>query len=363
MSRRRVAIVHLGRAGSLGATGRVASLRSIFAGAGADVTEVPLLADHRSSLADVVTVPARALARGDLVPEALAWSPRGVRARLNALHPRVVVAVTSRAFHPTLVDGPWTVVLDLVDELSASYRDRARVVAEPHMRALFTVLSLTSARFERRAPRQPVAVISAGWGEARRLGVTWVPLVVNVPPPPAGDPAPKHDLVFFGNLAYPPNTDAVNRLGELWPEIVSRRPGTTLLVAGANPSSPQQALAAELGWTLVGNFERLSEVLGDARAAIVPLRYASGIQAKVLEAAAHGLAQVADTVALAGLAPGFPAVVAQNDDDLVAGACSLLDHTEPREQLATAARRHVQDRYAAGAWTPWAREILDAGSP
>ncbi len=42
----------------------------------------------------------------------------------------MVIVVSGRGlFDPAIVDRPWTVILDLVDSLSRSYRDRADLVS------------------------------------------------------------------------------------------------------------------------------------------------------------------------------------------------------------------------------------------
>jgi hypothetical protein len=62
--------------------------------------------------------------------------------------------------------------------------------------------------------------------------------------------------------------------------------------------------------------------------------------------------------ALAGLAPGFPAVVAADDTALVAGITELLDSPVRRAELAAEAAAHVAEVYGVDRWLPWARSLL-----
>jgi len=232
----RVVIVHLGRAHGMGTWKRIEGLRAIFEGVGAEVQEILLRADHRPGVRDLLHPGLVDLARGRSVPEAWAWSSTSVHARLVELRPDVVLCCTSRAYHPRLGDGDWTVVLDFIDRLSVSYRDRAGIRDIGARRLLFRALARPHARFEaaRRAP--DTVAIAAGWSDARELRATWVPITVEVPRATDRSPVePEHDLLFFGNLSYPPNVEAVARLDRLWPAISAARPGTTLLIAGARP--------------------------------------------------------------------------------------------------------------------------------
>ena len=276
-----VAIVHLGSSGAWGGKARVASLRAIFESCGATVADVPLLVEHRAGIGDVARSGAVGVLRGQAVPESMAWSRGSLSAELARLSPDVVVCVTARAYDPLLREGPWTVVLDYVDRLSDSYRDRATIVGRSAWAPAFRTLALTSARFERRPLPTGVVGIAAGWADAQALGLTWVP--ITFPTEPAiGDEQATHDLLFLGKLSYPPNVEAIRRLARLWPQVQRRRPGTSLLLAGASPEPEIERLAADCGWTLAADFDELADIIAQVRLGVVPLLHASGIQTKVL---------------------------------------------------------------------------------
>ena len=251
-------------------------------------------------------------------------------------------------------------MLDYVDRLSVSYRDRASIVSSRGRRALFTGLGATSARFERRTRSRHFRTIAAGWTDARELGADWVPITFE-----AAASAPRrqfdqaeHDVLFFGNLEYPPNIEAAERIARIWPDVISRRPGTSMLIAGANPGEGLIDRARMLGWSVDANFDDLASVLGSVRLCISPLLHASGIQTKVLEAAAFGLPQVVGSAVMAGFEPGFPVVVATDDRSLVDAVVTLLDDPSAALQLGRDARSHMIERYTADAWTPWANDLL-----
>jgi glycosyltransferase involved in cell wall biosynthesis len=353
----RVVLVHLGRVGGMGTWKRIDGLRAIFEGAGAEVDEIKLRVDHRPQYGDLLRPGLGAVLRGRAVPESLAWSHESVRRRLETMAPDLVWCCTSRAYHPRLIDERWAVVLDFIDRLSVSYRDRATVKETGPKRFGFRLLSPTNARFEH-APLPPGSLaVAAGWADARDLGATWVPITLDTVD--AIDEAdPQHDLLFFGNLSYPPNVEAVARLDRLWPALVRRRPGTTMVIGGANPAPSVTDAVARHGWVLHRDFAAVGDLLRLARVSVVPLEHASGIQIKVLEAAAFGRPQVLSPAARAGLGPDFPAVVAGTDGEVVTAVTDLLDDPGLRAQLGAEAHRHMRDRFSHAAWIPWAEELL-----
>ena len=338
----------------------MASLSAIFEAAGATVATVPLLVDHRLSWRDLARPGVSAALRGHSVPEAMAWSRRSALASLRELRPAVVVCSTVRSFHPDLLAGPWTTVIDYVDRLSDSYRDRAVIVGRSPRSIMFRSLTLTASRFERRALPPGVVGIAAGWDDARSLGLEWVPITADLPARSSiAVSEPRHDLLLLGKLSYPPNVEAIERLGRTWPALQRRRPGTTLVLAGAAPRRDVLDLAARLGWTVMADFDDLDAVMASARVATAPLLHASGIQIKVLEAASYGLPQVIGAAVAKGFAPGLPAVVVEDDDELVAALASLLDDPGEQARLGAAARAHVAEQYSVERWVPWAAGILD----
>ncbi|MGH9006527.1 MAG: glycosyltransferase [Acidimicrobiales bacterium] len=352
----RVALVHLGNAGGLGTTRRVAVWQGLLAGAGAQVFEVNLLGDHRRLVPSPLT--ALPSLRGTVVPETATWSARAAERTIRQIAPDVVLFVTPRAFHPRLAELADQAVLDFQDRFSYSYRGRAIVDRRPGAAAAWRALGWTVARFERRDHR--VRTVAAGWSEAQSMGATWVPNVVS---PLRASAITDHadapfDVLFFGKLSSLPNVDALRRLGELWPRLQNEIPGVRCLVAGNDLNDEVRELAATHGWCAEGDFANLAQLCRRARLAVVPLRHANGIQNKVLEAAGAGLPQVVSPQALGGTAPGFPAMVARTNEGMVTAMRLLLSDPHRRLQLAVKAHRHVAANYGIERWVPTVKGLV-----
>ena len=340
----RVVVVALGRPQAMGERECIRTWQLVLAAAGHEVMVVRLLSDtgwRPPSLRHLCAV-----STGAVVPETLRWSPRTAAAAIRPFAPDAVVALTARAHHPDIVAASPRYVLNLVDVMSTSYRDRGRTMTGLRS-AGYRGLARAHARFERHL--DPTRTVLVGYAEAEALGGTWVPLVRQAPERPER-PARPVDVVFFGNLAYPPNIEAVTKLAELWPAIVRSRPATTVRIAGARPAPLVRELVARHGWELVADFEHLHDVLDGAGVAVVPLVHASGIQTKVLDAADHGVCQLLMPAAARGLHPSAPFPIAAPGRPFGEELLRLLDDSEARRRAARSGRAYVERWHRPQRW-------------
>jgi hypothetical protein len=356
-----VAVVHATRRPS-GEVRRLESWLDLLEAAGYDAVPVAVLTDRPGggtprpgwcgwrAVAEVV--------RGTATPESLAWSRRRATEHLAALDPAAVLCVTLRAYAPTWSDR-WPVVLDLVDPLSQSYRQRAGLARGTGPRIGFTLLAGAAGRAEARASRRGPTV-AAGWTDSRRLGIPWIPITVPAHPPAPSGPRstgdgdrPRWAALFFGSLDYLPNVDAVRRLTTaVWPAVRALRPDAVLGIAGRRATPEVEELTRNPGVELIGGFDDLADLTPRTQVAVSPLRHATGFQIKVLDAAAHGVAQVVSPVALSGFAPGLSVLVGDSDEEIADAVVGLLADPEQAASLAERARAEVVERYGVAAWAP-----------
>lgn len=107
----------------------------------------------------------------------------------------------------------------------------------------------------------------------------------------------KYDIIFAGNLNYPPNIDAVNFLiDEIMPIVWKSYPQTNVLLAGANPNNvikhKESPLVHVSGW-----IEDISVAYDESRIFVAPMRIGTGLQNKLLEAMSMGLPSITTSLA------------------------------------------------------------------
>ena len=146
----------------------------------------------------------------------------------------------------------------------------------------------------------------------------------------------KHDLVFTGNMGYPPNIDAARFIAlEIFPLVIKRFPNATLLIAGATPHPKVMALQTS-NITVTGWLPDIRDSYASSSIFIAPMRIGTGLQNKLLEAMAMQLPCI--TSALANQALG-----AKENEEILVGttageyaehAISLMQNEAMANELA-----------------------------
>ena len=288
-----------------------------------------------------------ALLRGQ--PAQVGWMTPGrswQAVRRRAAECDVVLAITVRSLRGPL---PAPLVLDHVDALSVNMRRRASGPERAPIRWAARMEAVLLGRWERRLSQQAAAQIAISSLDARLLPsppeVRIVPNCIDVPLEPRGSDGERDiDLIFTGNMAYPPNADAARWLSDaIAPALWARRPETSVWVVGRDAGR----LALDPRLEVRADVPDLGAYLRRARIALAPLRLGTGSPNKVLEAMAAGAAVLATPIAVEPFA--FP-------PDAVETA-----RTAPA--LAAAAERLLADAPARSAMVDRARSLVLAYSP
>jgi len=109
--------------------------------------------------------------------------------------------------------------------------------------------------------------------------------------------APKDtDLLFVGNMAYPPNVLAAETLvTEVLPRVRAERPAR-VVIAGTSPAPRVRRLAGD-GVEVTGRVADIAGFYARSRVFVAPLPVATGLQNKLLQALAMGVPCVTSTPA------------------------------------------------------------------
>ena len=163
----------------------------------------------------------------------------------------------------------------------------------------------------------------------------------------------EYDIVFVGNMNYPPNVDCVQYLVKnIMPLVWASRPSTKVLIAGAEPHPSVQNLQSERvaisGWV-----EDIRDSYASGKIFAAPLRIGTGLQNKLLEAMSMCIPCVTTSLAnnALGAKEGKEILLGGESEDFAAQLLKLLDDEVLREQLGENGRHYVKSQFSWEATT------------
>ncbi len=173
-------------------------------------------------------------------------------------------------------------------------------------------------------------------------------------------------VLFLGSLDWRPNQDAVRwLLDDIFPQLVSQRPGILLSIVGRNPPRwLSDAVHRRPGVKLHADVPDVRPYLAATSAMVVPLRIGGGTRLKILEAAAAGVPVVSTAVGAEGLSmlPGDHYLQADSTGTLAAALVRILQNPNSSYQMACSARHHAEMHYAWPAIADNLERIWDASA-
>ncbi len=165
---------------------------------------------------------------------------------------------------------------------------------------------------------------------------------------PLGITAVPHQLLFVGHMGVFHNIDAAVYLAqEILPLVRQQIPDATLVLAGASPAKSVQLLARLPGVTVTGFVPDLNQLLNESAVFVAPLRFAAGVQNKVLEAMAAGRPVITSSLVNNGIgaSAGRELWLADGARETADAILHLLRHPTTRETLATAGHSFVSQQF------------------
>lgn len=167
---------------------------------------------------------------------------------------------------------------------------------------------------------------------------------------PGGDPRSRL-VVMTGKMSFHANSTAARWLCErIWPLVRADHPDACLVIAGTRPPRSIRRFACE--GIRVGDYvPDLAATIRQAAVAVAPLRYAVGVQNKVLEALACATPVVATPAAIGDLDlhNGRDAVIAATAEDLARGVSFLLSHPTVARQIGEAGLQYAITHHSIAA--------------
>ena len=155
------------------------------------------------------------------------------------------------------------------------------------------------------------------------------------------------DLVFTGNMSYPPNIEAVVYIkNQLMPLLEKRIPNITCLISGANPTNSLKKHNA-FNFKVSGWVEDIRDSYASANIFIAPMMIGTGLQNKLLEAMAMGLPCITTTLANNALKaiPNEHILIADLEEEFVNQIIRLMNDDVFYQQIADAGKNFVKENY------------------
>jgi glycosyltransferase involved in cell wall biosynthesis len=170
--------------------------------------------------------------------------------------------------------------------------------------------------------------------------------------------ARQYDVLFTGNMAYPPNVEsAVFLVNEIMPLVWKRLPHARLAIVGATPAERVQRLAGP-NVLVTGWVDDISEYYAKASVFVAPMLINTGLQNKLLEAMSMGLPCITSqraNSALGGI-PGRDIVVCDGPVEYAEAIADLLNDTAKAAQISESGSRFVRARYS---WTGATQPLIE----
>lgn len=145
-----------------------------------------------------------------------------------------------------------------------------------------------------------------------------------------------YDVVFTGNMAYPPNVNAVEYLAEeILPLVWKSLPDVKMFIAGATPDSKVRRVASDKiivsGW-----IDDIRDAYSQSRVFIAPMRIGTGLQNKILEAMSMKIPSITTSLASnpIGATEDVDIMVGNNAAELASHIVLLLKDKEKAASLA-----------------------------
>lgn len=170
------------------------------------------------------------------------------------------------------------------------------------------------------------------------------------------------DVLFAGNMGYPPNVEGAMFLeNEVMPLVRQEVPNAKLMLAGARPDQKIKDLSNELT-EVTGWVDDMRDCYAKAKVFVAPMMIGTGLQNKLLEAMAMRIPCVTSTLANNALhaKANEEILIANTAQEYATHILSLLDNPNRAEEIATAGHNLVTEHFS---WEGATKPLLEILKP
>lgn len=158
----------------------------------------------------------------------------------------------------------------------------------------------------------------------------------------------KYDILFMGNLGYPPNIDAIQFLSnEIIPLVLKYKPNIKLLIAGINAPKYIKKLKSQ-NIDIIENFENISDSIAISKIMLAPMKISIGLQNKILQAMAMKTPCIVSTLSNNAInAPNNKAIIEANSAiDFSKQIMELLNNEKKAFEMGEEGYKFVKEHYS-----------------
>jgi len=157
-----------------------------------------------------------------------------------------------------------------------------------------------------------------------------------------------YDLVFTGNMGYPPNINAAEFLvHRILPLVMQKKPDISLLIAGASPHLRISSLGSS-NVTVSGWVPDMRDCYAMARIFIAPMQIGTGLQNKLLEAMSMQIPCITSPLANQALQAkeDQEILVASDPETYARHILSLLNNPQKAAEIALQGNAYVHRNFS-----------------
>ena len=168
-----------------------------------------------------------------------------------------------------------------------------------------------------------------------------------------------NNIMFLGNMEYPPNIDAVNYfVKDIFPLIKKKIKDAKFFIVGKNADNIKNLANRDV--VVTGFVEDLGELFNKCKVFVAPMRQGSGLQNKVLEALNYEIPVVTTSIVNAGVEAedGKDLIVADRKKEFAEKTIEMMKNKKLRKNLAVNGKKFLMENYSKEKVNKWLDKII-----